>query len=131
MHLDESDVEQQTELMYTDDTIWKAVFHADKLAVERLIDDDPQVIDERGAVGECPIHLLFLIGSDEHLSIAQDLITRFPRIVTQVYNKPVSDQGEGSIGFVFECDHLDLLWRKYSAYCHCQTQCNDGGMVDE
>lgn len=92
MHLNESDVEQQTELMYKDDTIWKAVFDADKFAVDRLIEDDPTVIDARGAVGECPIHMLFLIGSDEHLSIARDLITQFPRIVTQIYNKPVSNR---------------------------------------
>ena len=31
-----------------------------------------------GAVGECPIHMLFLYGTDAHLEIARDLLIRFP-----------------------------------------------------
>jgi hypothetical protein len=88
--LDQLEVEQQTELMYKDDTIWTAVFNADKIAIEILIENDPDVIEMRGAVGECPIHMLFLYGTNEHLMIARDLITRFPKIVTQIYNKSVS-----------------------------------------
>ena len=87
--IDQFDVEHQTELMYTDDTIWTAVFNADKNAIEKLIENDSDVINTRGAVGECPIHMLFLYETNEHLTIARDLITRFPRIVTQVYNKSV------------------------------------------
>ena len=83
------EVEQQTELMYRDDTIWTAVFKADRLAIERLIELDANVVYARGAVGECPIHMLFLCGTDAHLSIARDLLRRFPAIVTQTYNKPV------------------------------------------
>ena len=118
VHLDEFDVEKQTELMYKDDTIWTAVFNADKNAIEILIEKDPDVIELRGAVGECPIHMLFIYGTNEHLMIAQELITRFPRIVTQIYNKSVSKR------FDFRTDNdrlqiLDLLWRKYSAYCDC------------
>lgn len=90
MNLDDSDVEEQTELMYQNGTIWTAVYNADQGEIERLIDNDSDVINTRGAVGECPIHLLFLIGTDKHLAIAQDLIIRYPTIVTQVYNKPVS-----------------------------------------
>jgi hypothetical protein len=88
--LDQLEVEQQTELMYKDDTIWTAVFNADKAAIEILIENDPDVIEMRGAVGECPIHMLFLYGTSEHLMIARDLLIRFPKIVTQIYNKPVS-----------------------------------------
>ncbi|CAF4275529.1 unnamed protein product, partial [Rotaria sordida] len=84
-----SEVEQQTELMYKDNTIWTAVFYADKTAINNLVDIDPDIIHTRGAVGECPIHMLFLYGSDAHLEIARDLIIRFPFIVTQIYNKPI------------------------------------------
>ena len=83
------EVEDQTELMYKEDTIWTAVFSADKNAIEALIQTDPDVIYARGAVGECPIHMLFLCGSDAHLEIARDLILRFPEITTQTYHKPV------------------------------------------
>lgn len=76
--------------MYRDDTIWTAIFRADRSMIEKLIEMNPKVIGERGAVGECPIHLLFLCGTDEHLSIARDLIERFPSIATQIYNEPVS-----------------------------------------
>jgi len=86
---DQSEVEHQTELMYKDDTIWTAVYKADKNAIDALIDTDPNIINKRGAVGECPIHMLFLCGTNEHLTIARDLITRFPHIATQIYNKPV------------------------------------------
>lgn len=85
----EMDVEQQTELMYKDDTIWTALFKADKVAIDRLIANDPSVIHTRGAVGECPIHMLFLYGTDAHLDIARDLLKQFPNIVTQTYNKTV------------------------------------------
>ncbi|CAF3956669.1 unnamed protein product [Rotaria sp. Silwood1] len=84
---DDSEVEQQTELTHEDNTIWRAVYDADKIAIDRLIDANPDLINERGAVGDCPIHLLFLGGTDTHLKIAQDLILRFPTIVTQTYNK--------------------------------------------
>ncbi|UJR09267.1 hypothetical protein I4U23_013512 [Adineta vaga] len=83
------EVEEQTELMYKDDTIWTAVFSADKSAIEMLIKEDSDVINSRGAVGECPIHMLFLCGSDAHLEIARDLILRFPSTVTQIYHKPI------------------------------------------
>ena len=101
MNLNDSDVEEQTELMYNGDTIWTAVYNADKLAIERLIAIDSDVINARGAVGECPIHMLFLNGSDKHLAIAQDLIIRFPTIVTQIYNKPVSNDRDNLIPFSF------------------------------
>ncbi|CAF2906771.1 unnamed protein product [Rotaria sp. Silwood2] len=84
---DDFEVKQQTELMYENNTIWRAVFNADKIAMDNLIDADPDLINERGAVGECPIHLLFLDGTDTYLEIARDLILRFPTIVTQIYNK--------------------------------------------
>ena len=72
-------VEEQTERMYEGNTIWTAVFNADKNAIDALIDADPNIINIRGAVGECPIHMLFLYATTEHLMIAQDLITRFSK----------------------------------------------------
>ncbi|CAF1310734.1 unnamed protein product [Rotaria sp. Silwood1] len=82
---DDAEVEQQTELMHEDNTIWRAVYDADKIAIDHLIDADPDLINTRGAVGECPIHVLFLRETDAHFAIARDLILRFPTIVTQTY----------------------------------------------
>ncbi|CAF5020481.1 unnamed protein product, partial [Rotaria sp. Silwood1] len=45
VHSNQSEVEQQTELMYKDNTIWTAVFNADKAAIDRLIDADADVIN--------------------------------------------------------------------------------------
>ncbi|CAF1660399.1 unnamed protein product [Rotaria magnacalcarata] len=84
----QSEVEQQTELMYKENTIWTAVFNADKAAIDELINHNPNVVGTRGAVGECPIHMLFLYGTEAHLDIARDLLVRFPLIATQIYNKP-------------------------------------------
>ncbi|CAF3806276.1 unnamed protein product [Rotaria sp. Silwood1] len=83
--LDDSEVEQQTKLMHEDNTIWRAVYNADKIAIDHFIDADPDLINKRGAIGECPIHVLFLRGTDAHFDIARDLILRFPTIITQTY----------------------------------------------
>jgi hypothetical protein len=79
--------------MYKVDTIWTAAFNADKTAIRQLVKDDSNVLRLRGPVGECPIHMLFLYGTDAHLDIARDLLREHPDIVTQVYNKPVNKRG--------------------------------------
>ncbi|CAF4809152.1 unnamed protein product [Rotaria sp. Silwood1] len=104
----QSEVEQQTELMYKDNTIWTAVFNADKTAIDKLIDNDPDIINTRGAVGECPIHMLFLYGTDKHLEIARDLIIRFPMIVTQIYNKPIY-YGENILHFAIVKGYTTMI----------------------
>lgn len=85
----EMDVEQQTELMHQENTIWTAAYRADHETINQLIAENPDVIYTRGAVGECPIHVLFLCGSEEHLTIARDLLERYPNLVTLIYNKHV------------------------------------------
>jgi len=130
MSTDQLDVEQQTELMYRDDTIWTAIFRADESMIEKLIENNPKVINEHGAVGECPIHLLFLCGTDEHLNIARDLIERFPSIATQIYNEPVSKIEKKQFKTSNDT-YVEILWRKYSSYCNCETKSGDGRMVIE
>lgn len=83
-------VEQQTEVSHKKGTIWEAVLKADQETLDRLLQDNPKIINARGPVGECPIHMLFLYGSETHLNMAQYLIKRFPQIIIQIYNKPVS-----------------------------------------
>ena len=124
----EMDVEQQTELMHQENTIWTAVFRADHEAINRLIDEDSNLIYTRGAVGECPIHVLFLCGSETHLAIARDLLQRNPSMVTQIYNKPVRNRCLLEY-FVKFSEILDVLWRKYSSHRHCQTEFRDGRMA--
>jgi hypothetical protein len=85
-----SAVEQQTEASHKGGTIWEAVRKADQAALERLLDDDPNNVNARGAVGDCPIHMLFLYGTEVHLNMARYLIRRFPEIVVQIYNEAVS-----------------------------------------
>ncbi len=82
-------VEQQTEVSHKKGTIWEATLKADQQALERLLHDNPKILNARGPVGECPIHMLFLYGSQTHLNMAQYLIKRFPQIIIQIYNKPV------------------------------------------
>ncbi|CAF3087395.1 unnamed protein product [Rotaria sp. Silwood2] len=82
-----SAVERQTENSRKGGTIWEAVRKADELAFKRLLDDNPNHADARGPVGECPIHMLFLYGTEAHLSMAQYLIGKFPHTITQIYNQ--------------------------------------------
>jgi hypothetical protein len=86
-----SAVERQTENSRKGGTIWEAVRKADQAAMERLVKEDPKNVDARGPVGECPIHMLFLYGSETHLNMARYLITKFPRTITQIYNQSVNE----------------------------------------
>jgi hypothetical protein len=86
-----SAVERQTEASHKGGTIWEAVRKADQAALEHLLDIDPNNVNARGPVGDCPIHMLFLYGTEAHLNMAQYLITRFPEIVLQIYNEAVSN----------------------------------------
>lgn len=79
----------QTETMHKVGTIWSAIHNADRSAIRNHIEKNVKILDERGAVGECPIHMLFLQGKPEHLEIAKELLTEFPQIVTQVYDGQV------------------------------------------
>ncbi len=85
-----SAVERQTENSRKGGTIWEAVLKADQPTMERLVKEDPTNIDARGPVGECPVHMLFLYGTETHLNMARYLIKKFPSTIKQFYNQPVS-----------------------------------------
>ncbi|CAF3432259.1 unnamed protein product [Rotaria sp. Silwood1] len=82
-----SAVERQTENSRKGGTIWEAVRKADQPSMERLVQQDPNNVNARGPVGECPIHMLFLYGTETHLNMARYLITHFPHTITQIYNQ--------------------------------------------
>jgi ankyrin repeat protein len=85
-----SAVERQTENSRKGGTIWEAVRKADEEGFKRLVTENPENVNARGPVGECPIHMLFLYGTETHLNMARYLITNFPHTITQIYNLPVS-----------------------------------------
>jgi hypothetical protein len=85
-----SAVEQQTEISRKGGSIWQTILKADQATLESLLDADPTIVEARGPVGECPIHMLFLYGSEAHLNMARYLIKRFPETIVQIYNQPVS-----------------------------------------
>ncbi|CAF4381247.1 unnamed protein product, partial [Rotaria magnacalcarata] len=82
-----SAIERQTENSRKGGTIWEAVRKADEAALKRLLSENPSNADARGPVGECPIHMLFLYGTETHLNMARYLIINFPYTITQIYNK--------------------------------------------
>ncbi|CAF1036236.1 unnamed protein product [Rotaria magnacalcarata] len=82
-----SAVERQTENSRKGGTIWEAVRKADQASMERLVTQDPGNVDQRGPVGECPVHMLFLYGTETHLNMARYLVTNFPHTITQIYNQ--------------------------------------------
>ena len=84
-----SAVERQTENSRKGGTIWEAVRKADEASFKSLLTENPKNVESRGPVGECPIHMLFLYGTDTHLNMARYLITNFPHTITQIYNLPV------------------------------------------
>jgi hypothetical protein len=84
-----SAVERQTENSRKGGSIWEVVRKADQTTMERLVKVDSSNVNARGPVGECPIHMLFLYGSETHLSMAQYIIKNFPHTITQIYNQAV------------------------------------------
>ena len=86
-----SAAERQIENVYRSGSIWEAVRNADQMALEHILDTNPDSINSRGPVGDCPIHLLFLYATEAHLKLARYVITRFPETVIQMYNHKVSD----------------------------------------
>lgn len=80
----------QTESMHKAGTIWSAVLKADREAIGLQIVTNPKILETRGGVGECPIHMLFLYGSDAHLNIARELLTECPELAKQIYNEKVT-----------------------------------------
>ena len=85
-----SAVERQTENSRKGGTIWEAVRKADFAAMRILVEEDPNNVNARGPVGECPIHMLFLYGTEIHLEMARYIISHFPHTITHIYNQPVS-----------------------------------------
>jgi hypothetical protein len=85
-----SAVERQTENSRKGGTIWEAVRKADEDAFKRLVNQHQDNVDARGPVGECPVHMLFLYGTETHLNMARYLIKHFPYTITQIYNQAVT-----------------------------------------
>ncbi len=104
-----SAVERQTENSRKGGTIWEAVLKANEEAMIQLVHADPTNVDQRGPVGECPIHMLFLYGSDTHLKMGQYLIKHFPHVITQIYNQAVNKTNN----FLF-------YWKKKWSFCFFQ-----------
>lgn len=86
-----SAVERQTENSRKGGTIWDVVRKADQDTFESLLAENPANADSRGAVGECPVHMLFLYGTEAHFTMARYLISHYPHTITQIYNQPVVD----------------------------------------
>jgi hypothetical protein len=84
-----SAVERQTENSRKGGTIWEALRKADAAAMKDLVTIDGENVNARGPVGECPVHMLFLYGTETHLSMARYLIINFPHTITQIYNQSV------------------------------------------
>lgn len=53
--------------------------------MQSLCERDPRVVEQRGAVGDLPIHMCFLYNSPSHLRIAHWLIERYPHQLTAQY----------------------------------------------
>ncbi|CAF1601501.1 unnamed protein product, partial [Didymodactylos carnosus] len=79
-------VEKQTEAAREKGTVWNAIRKANQKKLEKLLNKDQNIVNERGFVGECPLHMLFLYGTPEHLELAKYIIRRFPGAITAIYN---------------------------------------------
>ncbi|CAF1001466.1 unnamed protein product, partial [Didymodactylos carnosus] len=83
-----NDVEKQTDAALEYGTIWYIIRKANQKQLEKLLNKDPDKVNERGLLGECPLHMLFLYGMPKHLQLAKYIINKFPDTITATYNKP-------------------------------------------
>jgi len=88
--LELSAIEKQAENSRKGGSIWEAVRKADEVEFKRLLREDPNNAEARGPVGECPIHLLLLYGTENHLNMARYLMKHFPHTIVQIDNQPVN-----------------------------------------
>ncbi|CAF0946381.1 unnamed protein product, partial [Didymodactylos carnosus] len=80
-------VEKQTEAARQTGTIWDIIRKADQASLEYMLSTDPSKVNERGFVGECPLHMMFIYGTDSHIEMAKYVIGKFPDATTQIYNQ--------------------------------------------
>jgi len=79
------DEKEQVERSQVAGSIWNAVLRADRALVEQLLQEDPAVLDQRGAVGELPIHMMLLYNTPAHRELARWSLLRAPHLRTAVY----------------------------------------------
>jgi ankyrin repeat protein len=107
--------EEQIEVSRIEGTIWNAVLAADQTLVKQLCEHDNSVVEQRGAVGELPIHMsadsartarettliratpfssvspvslrcrCFLYNSPAHLELAKWIMNHYPHTITSTY----------------------------------------------
>eukprot|EP00455_Lapot_gusevi_P012680 TRINITY_DN1605_c0_g1_i4.p1 TRINITY_DN1605_c0_g1~~TRINITY_DN1605_c0_g1_i4.p1 ORF type:complete len:685 (+),score=183.66 TRINITY_DN1605_c0_g1_i4:122-2176(+) len=81
------DLAKQVEESRKSGNIWNAVLNGDLDEVKRLVKKDPKVPYARGPLGEVPLHLCFLYGSEKHIQIARFFIDKYPDTIALMYEK--------------------------------------------
>ena len=65
-------------------------------------------LDKRGAVGETPLHILFLKNSDKHISIARILLKLCPELAYDLYEAP-EYYGESCLHFAIIQNNIEAI----------------------
>lgn len=95
-------VEAQAESTRSGSSIWNALLRADGKALEAIIaEHGVGILQERGPVGECPIHLAFLYNSPDHAEIIDIILAHDPLSVFAQY---VGDEYHGE-----NCLHIAII----------------------
>ena len=77
--------EVQSEVSRVAGTIWNAILLGDLEHVKAMVENDPSVIEQRGAVGDLPIHMTFLYNTPKHHEIARWILDNYPHMITAQY----------------------------------------------
>eukprot|EP00808_Paulinella_micropora_P028261 g3266.t1 len=54
-----------------------------------LLEDDPKLLEQRGPVGENPIHLCFLFNQKEQKELAETILNKYPQYLHSIYENPI------------------------------------------
>ncbi len=68
--LSDKKVEEQTVASSEGESIWSFIHNEDIAGLKALVTRKPDSMEERGPVGEIPLHLCFLYGSPKQLEMA-------------------------------------------------------------
>ena len=81
-------------------------------------------LEHRGAIGETPLHLLFLLGSKKHIKIAEALLEKYPELAMDVY-EGFEYYGESCLHFAIIQNNLeavDILLKTNKVDLHAQAR---------
>eukprot|EP00930_Biecheleria_cincta_P004981 TRINITY_DN10590_c0_g1_i1.p1 TRINITY_DN10590_c0_g1~~TRINITY_DN10590_c0_g1_i1.p1 ORF type:complete len:737 (-),score=83.20 TRINITY_DN10590_c0_g1_i1:156-2366(-) len=105
----EAEARRQQELQATNSreekSIWRYVKEDDSQGLLNKVKKQPEVLQQRGSLGETPLHSLCLY---QHFELARCIASRYPKLITDQYSKP-HYYGENCLHMAIVAHQIDMV----------------------